>query len=70
MGAKGVLYFTYWDDPDGQHYGFGNSIITRRALPDSYNQSDCYPSLTCPSDYVKGERLPKTMQRPAVPDLG
>ena len=55
MGAKGVLYFTYWDDPDGQHYGFGNSIITRRALPDSYNQSDCYPSLTCPSDYVKGE---------------
>ena len=38
FGAKGVLYFTYWDDPDGQHYGFGNSIITRRALPDTYNQ--------------------------------
>jgi hypothetical protein len=21
LQAKGLLYFTYWDDPDGQHYG-------------------------------------------------
>jgi hypothetical protein len=55
FGARGVLYFTYWDDPDGQHYGFGNSVITRRALPDTYNESDrTRGPYGNRDDYVKG----------------
>ena len=53
FGAKGVLYFTYWDDPDGQHFGNGNSIITRRALPGTFNESSG-PAYGDPADYVKG----------------
>jgi hypothetical protein len=54
FGAKGVLYFTYWDDPDGQHYGAGNAIITRRALPGTYNASNANQHGGSRADYVKG----------------
>lgn len=53
FGAKGVLWFTYWDDPDGVHFGYGNSVITRRALPGTYNESDG-PTYGANADYVKG----------------
>lgn len=57
FGARGVLYFTYWDDPDGVHYGYGNAVITRRALPGTFNASDANQGglLTrTREDYVKG----------------
>ena len=38
FGARGLLWFTYWDDPDGAHYGYGNSVITRRAVPGTYKK--------------------------------
>lgn len=53
FGAKGILWFTYWDDPDAQHFGNGNAVITRRALPGTFNESSG-PAYGDPADYVKG----------------
>ena len=60
MGAKGLLYFTYWPGPgpaagDSPVYDRGNAIIARRALPGQFNESDKSQGPYGPREaYVKG----------------
>ena len=61
MGVKGLLWFTYWPDPgpaagDGTAYLRGNAVMTRRALPGTFNASDKSRGPYGPREaYVKGQ---------------
>jgi hypothetical protein len=53
-GAKGILYFVNWPDPDPKLFGYGDALIVRQAAPTAGGVSGASIPV---ADYVPGHHM-------------